>query len=335
MSNNKAINRYNSDFILISVSIFFSIVFFYFSYKESQNIYLYDDTLQYYYAFLNIRSNPFPYGVEIITPIYMQIVSFLGLSFYQFIFICYLSWLPILIWFIYQAKKRPLLIFVPLFFLTHFFYDNAAFLVRQYLSCVFFFIYVYLHNKNSNYKYCFFIISFFTHISSVILFLIYYLVNFLFFRLNVSIRVCSIVISFIVTLSLLSGIDLSQVIIKIILSNMDKINLDDLMRKALYYNSDDLSSSTNINVLILIVAQFYLVTLLLIFNKISNIKVLKALLFFYVNIFLFLMLRNTVVLSTRVGFLSFYFVIPSFIIILSFFSITKFDGKVKICINAN
>ena len=249
---------------------------------------------------------------------------------------CYLSWLPIIIWFIYESKKRPILIFIPCFFITHFFFANAGFVIRQYLSCVFLFMFLYFSHKETinSRRYIFLFFSIATHLASILIITVYFFSKFVSNKKSdKTVRLLTCILLLITTLSLISGVDLSQSVISILLDNIDKINIEVLLRKALYYKSDNLSSDINIPVFILIVTQFYFLSSVLLFTKINNKKILLLLLFFYLNIFMFLILRNTTVISNRVGFLSFYFVIPSFVMLFSIFSVNISNGTIKLRIN--
>ncbi|PTT56603.1 hypothetical protein DBR13_05190, partial [Aeromonas sp. HMWF015] len=48
------------------------------------------------YNFNEIHQYPFPYGVEVITPLIMWVVSFFGGDFRDFIFICLAIWTPMI-----------------------------------------------------------------------------------------------------------------------------------------------------------------------------------------------------------------------------------------------
>ncbi|WP_219927969.1 hypothetical protein, partial [Aeromonas sp. HMWF015] len=88
--------EYRQEYVSLLLAIINVIVYISFCGYFSMNSDFHGDTIEYMYNFNEIHQYPFPYGVEVITPLIMWVVSFFGGDFRDFIFICLAIWTPMI-----------------------------------------------------------------------------------------------------------------------------------------------------------------------------------------------------------------------------------------------
>lgn len=295
------INRNN-----LFIALVFSMGYIFSSYYFSNVTPIESDTLQYYYYYLDITNETFPLSFEYITFIVMWFSNFLGLDFRGYLFVNYLLWLPLVFCIFYKSNKDYLLFLLGLFFYTHFFMLNASFLIRQYNGFLFFLYYFFVTNKS--FKSVFFIISIFSHLSSIIYFV---LIN---KRVSDFIVKNKIIIYF-----------TSLFMLLINFSNFLSIYFDSLgflteyssLSKKIngvkdYYTDNDGVNNTFLflNIILGLIICFFINN-----NRLMEVERKVISLVFFSGI-LYIVFSSQPITANRLGFVAFSFVIPSFIIIL-------------------
>ena len=125
-----------------AIAICLALLFVVFSYYYSINIKIVSDTEQYYEHFLELNEEPFPFGYEFFISFVMYFTKALGGDFFNFIFLNYLLWLPLIFFLSLRLHGRPEFFFIIIFFFSHYFFNNAAFLVRQFEASVLFIYFI-------------------------------------------------------------------------------------------------------------------------------------------------------------------------------------------------
>jgi hypothetical protein len=144
-------------------SILFSVLAFYYS----LNIKIVSDTRQYYEHFLALYAEPFPFNYEFFISLVMFLTKWLGGGFNFFVFLNYLLWLPIVFLLASRLPSRPEFAVVIIFFLTGYFFNNAAFLIRQYEATALFICYIFVPTRK--WKFLILIFSIASHFHALLL----------------------------------------------------------------------------------------------------------------------------------------------------------------------
>ncbi|HIF9351675.1 TPA: EpsG family protein [Photobacterium damselae] len=281
----------------LSISCFTIIIYIISCYLWSRRIMIYGDTEAYFHAYENIKNISNPYGVEFILSAIMNIVDIANLSFRDLLFILLLLWFPIVGILSYKSYKSPVFIFAVIFFFLYQFNQNATFLIRSYLSILFFMLFIVIKIKA---KFIFLLLSFFSQISSVVFFLAYnnYMYNLLLISRarSFSLLFLVVVLSRFISNNIFSYIDFSY---------LYGVFPDAINRKLSFYQgSIDIGSS---NVFIILLAILLGLMIILIKKKESR-KKFDALIFSQVLICV--LFSNINVLANRLGIIAFMFSIP-------------------------
>lgn len=125
------------------VSGFFSLLYLIFSAYHALNVEIAGDTEEYFSHFSEITHTWFPFGLEFVVSILMLVSNALHGGFELFIFANYILWLPLVIFLSKRIEDRPEFILIVLFLLSSYFFDNAAFLIRQYEAVILFIYFIY------------------------------------------------------------------------------------------------------------------------------------------------------------------------------------------------
>ncbi|EAT8922683.1 EpsG family protein [Salmonella enterica] len=302
-------NQYKGYYLILSffLTLIFALRFFYFSHYE---ILLVSDTLEYYNNFSDIENDLFPYGLEILMPILMFFIKAIGGNFYDFLFFVLTLWLPLIFIIIYRSCYNPLFFIIVFYFLTSFFYMNAVLIIRQYISGVFFIycmLFAYQHKKISLFLA---FLSILSHSYAIV----WLIVVGRWFRNFITNK---IILSVIIPISLFAvSFSFSSYQLQSVSSFLLQYNMPGLLqRKIQYYNNnnDPVESVSNIS-LILVDIIFILSIINLLKQKNEFVLKLSSLLIF--NSFCFIMLGSNIVSASRFGFWSYYFSIPSLVILL-------------------
>lgn len=107
---------------------------------SSNHLSIVGDTERYHGYYMNLAYEPYPFKLEFVVNIFMHLSSILGGGFSFFVFIVFALWSGVVYWLCLRSFTSPLFFIMMLFFFTPYFFDNAVFLIRQYI-CVVFFIY--------------------------------------------------------------------------------------------------------------------------------------------------------------------------------------------------
>lgn len=281
-------------------------VYFCLSYNWSQSIPITKDTLEYQYNFNDIFNHPFPYGIEFIPPLFMYIIKLLGGDFRDFIFFSYLLWLPIIIH-LSATIKKPLNLVILIYFFSDYFSLNAAFLIRQYYSAIFFLCYLYLYSKDNRLYYIFILLSLFSHLSSLIWFIISSnrFINFIKSRRKFFIFSIIVIILF--------YIDTFETIIDIFEKLTQYIDINEINRKLFYYTQDKNKSDLNVPLKYSFFAffSFFISYYTLIKLEHCSNTSLKALSIITMQSFFIIIFHENLILANRLGFFVFFFYVPS------------------------
>jgi len=157
---NKAIN--------IALGLFFCFLYIFFSMYYSNNFILESDTERYYHHFLEFDGDIFLFGLEFVIGMVFWLVKIFSSSFSCFVFFILLLWVPLIYILGCRSLSNPEYVVVIIFFLTPLFFVNAIFLIRQYMSILFFVYFILLTGRRLRYAFAF--LSVFSHLSALLLF---------------------------------------------------------------------------------------------------------------------------------------------------------------------
>lgn len=284
------------------------------------------DTLEYMYNFNEIQQYPFPYGVEFLTPIMMWVVSYLGGSFRDFIFICLLFWTPIVFLLGYYSRSNFLFIGVFFYFLTPLFIDNAVFLIRQYNAALFYILFL-LYNKRKDpsklVSFGLLLLSFSSHLSSVFWFMISNKITVRFFKH----RLVFFIVFFPLILLALSGVDIISWVVDLIFKIANLFDFYEINRKLMFYSSSEYDAVAKVSNLAELIAflLLFLSGYLFFLSQRNN----GFIFFVFVQAMLVVLLKNNIAMANRFGFFAFYFSIPIFIVLVYHFKNIWIEKKVK------
>lgn len=294
------------------------LVYFIQSYNWSQSIPITKDTLEYQYNFNDIFNKPFPYGIEFIQPLFMYIIKALGGGFRDFIYASYLLWLPVIIH-LAKSIKKPYNFIVLMFFFSDYFGLNAAFLIRQYYSAVFFLCYLYLYSKGNKLYYFFILLSLFSHLSS----LTWFIVSSNCFVNSIKSK-CKFFIFFIMVM-IFSYINIFEITIAFFEKLTQYIDFDVINRKLFYYTLNENKHDVNVPLKYFLFAffSFFISYYALIKLDYCNKIYLKILSIIMMQSFFIIIFHENLILANRLGFFVFFFYVPS--ILYSLILLTKND----------
>lgn len=284
------------------------------------------DTLEYMYNFNEIQQHPFPYGVEVLTPIMMWVVSYLGGDFRDFIFICLLIWTPIVFLLGFHSKSNFLFIGVFFYFLTPLFIDNAAFLIRQYNAAFFYICFLSYSNRKDTHKLVSFgllLLSFSSHLSSVFWVIISNKIMVKFFKQ----RLLFFIVFFPLILLALSGVDMITWVVDLMFKISNLFDFDEINRKLIFYRSSEYEAVSKVSNL----AQLLAFLLLFLSGYLFLLSPKNNVFYFFVfaQALLVVLLKNNIVMANRFGFFAFYFSVPIFIVLVELLKNIWIEKKVK------
>lgn len=299
-------NKSNNVIILFMIASIIT-AYLFTSYYWSRIIPIERDTLEYLYNFDNIFNIPFPYGIEFITNIFMYTVKLVGGDFRDFLFISYLLWIPIIAHLIKLIRYNFVFIIAVIYFFTEYFFLNAAFLIRQYYSAIFFFLYLYSREKRNKVWYIFLFLSILSHLSSLLWIVISSkkFISFINHKSRFYIFFFLIIILF--------NINVFGNIIDILNFIAQHTNLDEINRKLFYYTKNEgiPSSSVDFKYIILAFLSFALSYYALIKKNNDNLLENRTLSIIIAQSFLIIISHENLVFANRLGFFVFFFYLPS------------------------
>lgn len=275
-----------------------------------ENVNIVSDTLEYKYNFDEIYSVPFPYGIEIITPLIMYCLKVSGFDFNLFLLFSVLIWLPIVIYCVSNIKKSLFFAVAPLFFLSFLFLNNASFLIRQFYAAFFFVIWLGRNKKLDLAGLFLIILSSLSHLSSIVWFLA---------SSGIVVRICCnryilIFCSSFVLYALIIGFNFFNYFLDFILNFSSMVDFVELNRKVGFYLDGQNGAGSKIPILPLLIAilQFSISTYLLYKNKERKREssTLSFIGLVYFQSVCFLILNDNFIMANRVGFFTYYFSIP-------------------------
>lgn len=134
-----------------SIAMFMVVVFLIASYFNASNIFLTGDTERYYQYYNSLEQEPFPFKLEFVVNLVMHAAKLCGGDFSFFVFLVFALWIGVVYWLSLKSLVSPFFFIILLFFFTPYFFDNAVFLVRQYICVVFFVYYIFSESKFSRF----------------------------------------------------------------------------------------------------------------------------------------------------------------------------------------
>ncbi|HDZ8963316.1 TPA: EpsG family protein [Aeromonas dhakensis] len=299
--------KYRQAYFSLLLAIINVIVYISFCGYFSMNSDFHGDTIEYMHNFNEIHQYPFPYGVEVLTPIIMWVVSFLGGDFRDFIFVCLVIWTPIVFLLGLYSRSNFLFIGVYFYFLTPLFINNAVFLIRQYNAAFFYIFFLLYSNRKDTTKSVSFgllLLAFLSHLSSVFWFVISNKITIKFFKNRV---IFFIVFSPLILLAL-SGVDIISWVVDLMFNISNLLDFSEINRKLMFYRSSEYEAVSKVNNLAELIAfslLFFSGYLFLLSKKNDG---------FYFFVFsqalLVVLLKDNIVMANRFGFFAFYFSIP-------------------------
>lgn len=287
----------------IILSLFTAVIFIIVIYHYSYSFFIIGDTEEYQFNFLQIESNPYPYGIEFIMPIVMSLIRYIGGDFRDFIFFSLTLWVPIVCWFAYLSVRKPIFLLTVFFFSSPWFIDNAAFLIRQYYAAYFFLFFIF-SEKTSN-KVLFFLLSVFSHLSSIIWLLGYTII---FIRIAKRKKILVTIFIFSMACFFISS-QVFSLFIQLV-NTISTYGLPDVFaRKIAFYNSDMNSVQVGLfrmSLSLIILTISFLILYLINLDE----KKMNFISFIFFNASFFLMFSWNIVSASRLGFWSYYFSVP-------------------------
>lgn len=285
------------------------------------------DTLEYMYNFNDIRKYPFPYGVEVLTPMIMWVVSYLGGDFRYFIFICLVIWTPIVFLLGFYSRSKFLFIGIYFYFLTPLFIDNAMFLIRQYNSALFYMLFLLYNKRKEQTKLVslgLLLLSFSSHLSSVFWVIISNKMTVRFFK-N---RLVFLIVFLPLILLALSGVDIVSSVVDLIFKIVNVFDVYEINRKLMFYSNNGYDAVAKVSNLAELLAflLLFLSGYLFFLSKKNN----EFCFFVFVQALIVVLLKNNVVMANRFGFFAFYFSVPILIVLFYFMKNIWVERKVTI-----
>ncbi|WP_421241196.1 EpsG family protein [Aeromonas enteropelogenes] len=307
--------NFENDLFFISLACIYCAVFILISYHYSLNLEFEGDTQQYFYAFNEIKSTPFPWRGEFVTSCIMLFVNTMGGDFRFYLFVCLLMWIPVLFHLMISAKRNFFIVFLCLFFLLPYFIGNVLFLIRQFHAALFFLFFVFYCHKRKNARLItalLFTLSVGSHISAVIWFV--------FFNNKIKVWLAKpIVVFLMVTISFvmfLMQIDAVSMLVNSLIELSNVLGVVEIERKLLFYTSGESMDAVPVTY------QYILLSFMIVFFSVFLLVKKKDDNSFYLlsltQSLLLLVLSDNVVAANRFGFFAFYFSIPLVIILFSF-----------------
>lgn len=297
----------NKKIILAVYSFFFLIFASYHAYF----LVITGDTLEYYQHFKDIKINPFPFGFEFFVPFLMFVVASFFDSFEFLIFVFFVLWLPLLCGLSLRLTKYPLLFFVLIFFLTPLFFNNASYLIRQYLSVLFFFYYI-IFGKNLGLVFA--LLSLGSHFYSLFLFL-FSIPVFYNFILAIHARV---LIIFAVSGSLFFSLMSPDFIVEQLYILDQYFGVEG--ERKLVGIKDGFSNSDSVLSPIILVLNVLIFVFLSLFGYKEEGKAKGFIAASYFSSFLVILFHQYPLIANRFGFLTYFMAIPSLFFCILFFN---------------
>lgn len=283
------------------LGLFFSAIYFFLSLYWSVKVDILGDTLEYYYAFLNINNIPFPWHLEYFTSALMFVLSYFGFDFRGFLFINYILWLPLVYYIFSKSRKDIFVFFIGIFFLSYLFFINVSFLIRQF-SAFLFFIYLII-TSNHKIRYLFLFLMLISHLSSL------FFLPFYFKRISTLILKYSKFLFLIFLMMLFLNIS----IVFEFLANFSS-NIAGLDRKISglsgYTELDHYSKNIFVflNIIIVIIIVFS--------NKFFlSLRGNRFFALILINSMLYVVFRSEPIMANRVAFVSYSFIIPAMLLV--------------------
>lgn len=303
--------KHSSLYCIISIVVtsLFVLRAFYFTHYEVQ---ITSDTLEYYYNFKHIEDYLFPYGIEIVLPLSMMFVKLFGGDFNVYLFFCLLLWGPLIFYTVYISCHKPLLFIVLFFFFTPYFYTNAILIVRQYMAAVFYLYCLYFSAKSYN--------KLATILGLLSIFSHFYAITWMvfssskFIKLVLNDKLYKIIFpSLALILFLISNIHLDSIAAVLLQFNLPEV----LQRKIVYYYyTDNLIQRASYISMIFSCLVFSLSAINIYARKKDIILKVSSVMLF--SSFFYILLSQNIVSASRFGFWSYYFSIPSIILLVYF-----------------
>ncbi|HHW4400478.1 TPA: EpsG family protein [Aeromonas hydrophila] len=308
--------EYRQAYFSLLLAIINVIVYISFCGYFSMNSDFHGDTIEYMYNFNEIHQHPFPYGVEVLTPIMMWVVSFLGGDFRDFIFVCLVIWTPIVFLLGLYSRSNFLFVGIYFYFLTPLFINNAVFLIRQYNAAFFYIFFLLYSNRKDTTKSVSFgllLLAFLSHLSSVFWFVISNKITIKFFK-N---RVIFFIVFFPLILLALSGVDIISWVVDLMFNISNLLDFSEINRKLMFYRSSEYEAVSKLNNL----AEFISFSLLFFSGYLFLFSKNNDGFYFFVfsQALLVVLLKDNIVMANRFGFFAFYFSIPILMVLIYLF----------------
>lgn len=267
------------------------------------------DYLAYYNFYISGEYRLDRFGFEVVTPVFYFMANKLNVSYYAFVFIFGLAWIPIIVRLSNHVKSIFLVFYFAYFVVV--FVGSYAFLFRTYLAALFFFLFMFVGDKK---KIIFAFLSIFSQFSGLI---------FIFFSwLRLRRRSAYMLLAFsaiFVMLLNLSGYNFSKHLL-FFLDYTDYFGRD-LNRKLNLLNRVDQGNVVSIGWKVLVLLA---ITVLLhgffIHNDKQKFSLLRAMFFSAVIVLVF---SDFLIMANRFGFLAYFFSVPYFLFVISHFKLNR------------
>lgn len=305
--------------------LIFSFLFIIITAYKSFNLELISDNLNYFQIYNNIKSNPLPFNIELITSSLMYLCNTLGLDFYQYTFLKVLIVLPVLIKLDLKITQQTKSLWSLLFlfsFLSPPMIGTMIFLTRQSFSLCFLFLAI-MCNRNFSKSFNL-VLMLLTHVGSIIW--IPFLIGIK--RLNsILLSKKTVVLSIILlVVAIVTKFDVTTILVSF-LSNAswvpDFLAHNLAMKRDFYaiHDSTEFDSLSILNTSISIIAIF--TSLFFIRNGKLDKYSSPLVCLYHLSFLLFALTYTNAILATRVGFLSYFFCVQ----FLFLFTYLSFSNK--------
>lgn len=295
-------------FFLLLAGVF-SLFFAFFQFSILNPFELRSDYLAYYNFYSSGEYSLYRFGSEIITPALYFTANKLHVSYYWFVFIFGVAWIPIILK-LSNYVKTSLLIFYFLFF-TFFFVSNYAFLFRTYLAALFFFLFLFLDGKKKIFLASLSILS---HLSGVV-FLFFSWLRFSGSRSYFFLAFSSVFIMFLN----MNGYEFSKLAL-FLLEYTDYFNYDLQRKLSLLVRVGQMGGSTSGWGFMTLLAVTVFFHSFVIHKDIKRFSLFRALFFSAITALIF---SDFVILANRLGFLAYFFSVPYFLFVISQFKLKR------------
>lgn len=309
------IDKYKINQLGLVISLFFVSLYVIFAYYWSINIEIVSDTQEYFYFFQNIQNEIYPIDGEYFTFLFMWIINILGFDFREYIFFNSCLWIPFVFFMFYkgsnlEASKVNLIFFlIGLTFLLPHFFINLSYLIRQ-MNGFLFFLYFVVFGRGVFLRLLFFSLSITSHMSSMLYFIVFNKFSTIFI-----IKFKYYFFILVLLLKLTNFIDYFA-------DYLFRLTLNDALDRKLA-----ILDSVGFNFNLTFVIINFIIVFLIFFINFDNLKTIqykKIVCFVYVNSLVYILFSDNPILANRMAFSSFFFILPSLLIVVKGFIDARF-----------